>query len=151
MSSIHPFLWFESEAEQAATFYVSLFPNSSIDSVSRLPDGGAFVVSFTLDGSRFEAMNAGSGHPFSDAVSFYIQAPTQERIDELWDALTADGGKPNRCGWLTDRWGLSWQVAPPRLGELMTSTQPGVSQRVTAALMTMEKIDIAQLEAAAAG
>lgn len=151
MSTITPFLWYNSEAEQAAEFYVSLFENSSIDNVDRSPDGTAFVVSFTLDGSRFEAMNAGPGHPFSDAVSFHIKADTQERINELWDALTADGGAPSQCGWLLDRWGLSWQVVPSRLGELMSSREPGVAQRVTAALMTMGKIEIAQLEAAAAG
>ena len=151
MSTITPFLWYDSEAEQAAEFYVSLFENSSINEVSRSFDGTAFVVNFTLDGSRFQAMNAGKGHPFSDAVSFHIQADTQERIDELWDALTADGGAPSQCGWLIDRWGLSWQLVPSRLGELMSSTEPGVAQRVTAELMAMGKIDIAQLEAAAAG
>ena len=151
MSTITPFLWYDSAAEEAAEFYVSLVDNSSVENVTRSPDGSAFVVSFTLDGVRFQAMNAGPGHPFSDAFSIYLSAPTQERIDQLWRDLTADGGAPGRCGWLADRWGVSWQVVPPRLEELMSSPEPGVAQRVTDALLGMGKISIAQLEAAAAG
>ena len=151
MSTITPFLWYDSAAEEAAEFYVSLVDNSSVDNVTRSPDGNAFVVSFTLDGVRFQAMNAGPGHPFSDSFSIYLSAPTQERIDQLWRDLTADGGEPGQCGWLRDRWGVSWQVVPPRLEELMSSPEPGVAQRVTEALLSMGKISIAQLEAAAAG
>jgi predicted 3-demethylubiquinone-9 3-methyltransferase (glyoxalase superfamily) len=149
MSSISPFLWFDTEAEQAAELYVSLFPNSSITDVARTPDGSAFTVSFVLDGVEFQALNAGPHHKFTEAVSFFIKAETQERIDELWTKLTADGGEPGQCGWLKDRFGLSWQVVPPRLGELLSD--PAVSQPVMQAMLGMQKLVIADLEAAAVG
>jgi predicted 3-demethylubiquinone-9 3-methyltransferase (glyoxalase superfamily) len=149
METISPFLWFDSEARQAANLYVSLFENSSITAVSTYPDGRDFVVSFVLDGRGFQAMNAGPGHEFSDAISFYVRANTQERIDELWDALTADGGAAVQCGWLVDRYGLSWQIVPDRLSELLEDPDPGRAGRAMSAMMQMEKIVIADLELAA--
>jgi len=154
MSSISPFLWFDSEAEEAASFYVSVFPDSRIVDVSRFPEGGpapagtAFAVTFVLDGVRFQALNAGPGHPFTEAVSFFVSAETQDEVDYYWDALTRDGGRPGQCGWLTDRWGLSWQVVPPVLGELLGGTDPERAARVMQSMMAMQKIVIAELEAA---
>jgi predicted 3-demethylubiquinone-9 3-methyltransferase (glyoxalase superfamily) len=147
MSSISPFLWFDTQAEEAAELYVSLFPNSSISNVARTPEGTVFTVTFVLDGVEFQALNAGPHHMFNEAVSFFIRAETQERIDELWSKLTADGGEPGQCGWLKDRFGLSWQVVPPRLGELLSD--PAVSQPVMQAMFGMQKLVIADLEAAA--
>ena len=150
MQTISPFLWFDSAAEQAAELYVSLFENSAIDGITRLPDGGVFVVSFTLDGVQFHGMNGGPTRSFTEAISLSVIAPTQERIDELWDALTADGGEPSQCGWLKDRFGLSWQIVPPRLNELLAGDDPEASGRVMQAMMGMQKFVIADLEAAAA-
>ncbi|MBK4347720.1 VOC family protein [Lacisediminihabitans changchengi] len=154
MQKITPFLWFDTEAEHAASFYVSLFPDSSITHVSRYPAGGpmpeghAFVVDFVLDGVHYSAMNAGPQFSFTEAISLYVSAETQDEIDRLWDALLADGGEPSRCGWLKDRWGLSWQVVPPVLGTLLQDPDPGRAARVMEAMMAMTKIDIAELQAA---
>jgi predicted 3-demethylubiquinone-9 3-methyltransferase (glyoxalase superfamily) len=149
MQTISPFLWFESEAHQAAELYVSLFENSSITSVSENPDGSAFVVNFVLDGVEFQAMNSPRSNPFSDAISFFVHADTQERIDELWDALTAEGGEAVACGWLKDRFGLSWQIVPARLMELLGDPDAGRAGRAMQAMLGMQKIIIAELEAAA--
>ena len=157
MQKITPFLWFDSEAEQAAEYYVSLFPNSSITSVSRYPEGGprpageAFGVEFVLDGTEFRALNAGPGHPFTDAISLFISVETQEEVDRLWDALIADGGAPSRCGWLTDRWGLSWQITPRALIAAINDPDRTAAKRAFDAMMTMGKIDIAAIEAARRG
>lgn len=157
MSRISPFLWFDTQAEEAAEFYVSLFPNSRITSVSRYPDGGpmpaglAMSVSFELDGLEIQALNAGPQFPFTEAISFFTRADTQDEIDRLWDALTSNGGQPSQCGWLKDRFGLSWQIVPPALGELLGSPDPAAAGRVMGAMMGMTKIDIAALRAAAAG
>lgn len=154
MQKISPFLWYDSDAEEAAEYYVSLFPNSSITSVSRYPEGGprpageAFGVEFVLDGTEFRALNAGPGHPFTDAISLFISVETQEEVDRLWDALLADGGEPSRCGWLTDRWGLSWQVVPTVLDEVLTGSDPAGAARAMQAMMGMTKLDIAALRAA---
>ncbi|MET0989882.1 MAG: VOC family protein [Glaciihabitans sp.] len=157
MQKITPFLWFDTQAEEAATFYVSLFENSSITEVSRwgegapAPAGSAMSVLFTLDGVDFHALNAGPVFQFNEAVSFFIRAETQEEIDRLWDALTADGGEPSQCGWLKDRYGLSWQVVPPILGELLADPDPERAGRVMTAMLGMQKIVIADLEAAHRG
>jgi predicted 3-demethylubiquinone-9 3-methyltransferase (glyoxalase superfamily) len=154
MSSISPFLWFDSQAEEAAEFYVSLFPNSRVTSVQRYPEGAPFpagtamAVSFVLDGVQFQALNAGPQYQFTEAISLYVDAPTQERIDELWSKLTADGGEPGQCGWLKDRYGLSWQIIPPRLSELLADPEHG--QAVMQTMFGMQKLVIAELEAAAA-
>jgi predicted 3-demethylubiquinone-9 3-methyltransferase (glyoxalase superfamily) len=154
MQKITTFLWFDHEAEEAASLYVSVFPNSRITGVQRyqegapLPAGTAMTVSFVLDGVEFEALNGGPAFPFTEAISLFVRAETQPEIDELWDKLTADGGEPGRCGWLKDRFGLSWQVVPPALGELLGDPDPAAAGRVLQAMLGMSKIDIAQLRAA---
>jgi predicted 3-demethylubiquinone-9 3-methyltransferase (glyoxalase superfamily) len=155
MQTITPFLWFDDRAEEAATFYVSVFPNSEVLAVARYPEGGpmpagtALTVEFTLNGMAFRALNGGPGHPFTDAISLSVSAPIQPEIDRLWEVLTSDGGEPGPCGWLTDRFGLSWQVVPPVLSELLSDPDPAVASRVMQAMMAMGKLDIAELEAAA--
>ncbi|WP_065965150.1 VOC family protein [Curtobacterium sp. UCD-KPL2560] len=152
MPSITPFLWYDDQAEEAAEHYTSLFPDSRVDSVARTPDGTALVVEFTLLGQPYRAMNGGPGHPHTDAVSFQVDVDTQEELDRVWDALLADGGKPVACGWLVDRWGLSWQVTPSMMGDLMTGNgDPEANARVFAAMRDMVKLDIPALQAAAAG
>jgi predicted 3-demethylubiquinone-9 3-methyltransferase (glyoxalase superfamily) len=154
MTSISPFLWFDDQAEEAANFYVSLFPNSRILSVGRYPEGSPFPagtamsVSFVLDGLEVQAMNAGPAFPFTEAISFFVQAGTQETIDLYWDALISGGGEPSRCGWLKDRWGLSWQIVPPLLGQLLSDPDADRAARVMAVMMGMQKLVIAELEAA---
>lgn len=151
MPSIVPFLWYESEAEEAATLYTFLFPDSRVDHVERMPDGTTAVVEFTLLGQPYRAMNAGPGHPHSDAFSLQVDVDTQDELDRIWDGLLAPGGKPVACGWLADKWGVSWQVTPRRMSELMSSGSAESRQRVYAAMMEMVKLDIAALEAAASG
>ena len=147
---ITPFLWFNDNAEEAANFYVSVFPNSKITDIARMGEGGpALTVAFTLYGEDFVGLNGGPTHTFTEAVSFVIDCESQEEIDRYWETLTADGGQPGDCGWLKDRFGLSWQVVPRRLPELLTDPDPGRAQRAMQAMMQMHKIDIATLEAAA--
>lgn len=153
MQKISPFLWFENQAEEAAEFYVSVFENSSVTNVSRYSEvpgtpGTVMGVSFVLDGVEFQALNAGPEFTFSEAISFFINAETQTEIDYLWDALTADGGEPGRCGWLKDKFGLSWQVVPPQLGKLLADPDPAAAGRVMQSMLGMGKLDIAALEAA---
>ena len=154
MQAISPFLWFDTRAEEAAEFYVGIFDNSRIRSVSRYPEGSpypagtAMVVDFELDGLEFQAINAGPHFTFSEAISFYVKAETQEKIDRLWNALTADGGEESMCGWLKDKFGLSWQIVPPILGDLLSSPDPEASGRTMRAMMSMRKLDIAALQAA---
>lgn len=154
MSSISPFLWFDSQAEEAATFYVSLFPDSRIVSVARYPEGApepatagaAMSVSFVLDGLEFQALNGGPQFAFTEAISLFVTAETQDKIDFYWDALTSDGGEAGQCGWLRDRWGLSWQIVPPALGELLGDRDVERAGRVMRAMLGMQKIVIADLE-----
>ena len=154
MQSITPCLWFDDTAEEAASFYVSVFPDSEILNISRygegapMPAGTALVVNFRLDGLDFQALNGGPGHPFTDALSLSVSAPTQADIDRYWDALTADGGTPGPCGWLTDRFGLSWQVVPPVLATLLADPDPAAGARVMQAMLAMGKLDIEALQAA---
>ena len=149
---ITPFLWFNDNAEEAATFYVSVFPNSKLTDVARMGEGGpALTVAFTLDGEDFVGLNGGPVHAFTEAVSFVIDCETQAEVDRYWETLTADGGQPGDCGWLKDRFGVSWQVVPRRLPELLTDPDPARAQRAMQAMMQMHKIDIATLEAAANG
>ena len=142
---ITPFLWFDDNAEEAMSFYTSLFPNSSYRMVN--PMGGTFI----LDGQEFQVLNGGPMFKFTEAISLFVRADTQDEIDRLWDALTADGGEPSRCGWLKDRYGLSWQIVPPILGELLGDPDPAVAERVMQAMLTMNKLDISALEAARDG
>ena len=148
-------LWFDTEAEQAAQFYTSVFPNSSIDDVmyygSENPDraGTVLLVSFTVDGQKFAALNGGPEFTFDEAVSFEIRCVDQAEVDHWWSTLTADGGQESRCGWLKDRFGLSWQIVPARLLELFADPDRASAQRAMDAMLTMGKIDIAALERAA--
>lgn len=151
MNKITPFLWFDTQAEDAMNFYVSIFKNSKVGGVSRGPDGKAFSVSFQLDGQEFMGLNAGPQYQFSEAVSFFVSCEDQAEVDELWSKLTADGGEESRCGWLKDKFDLSWQIIPRQLGELMGDPNPEKSRRVMEAMLKMSKIIIADLQKAHQG
>lgn len=144
-------LWYDSQAEEAARFYTSLFPNSRITSISRQPDGRALLVEFTLDGVRYQALNGGPVYRLSEACSLSVACDTQAEIDRLWSALVAEGGEESQCGWCRDRFGLSWQIVPRRLGEWMTDPDPARVARVVAAFMPMKKLELAVLDAAYRG
>ena len=157
MARIIPHLWYAREAEEAARFYASIFPDSRVDRVTALqnetpsgPPGSVKVVEFTLLGQSFMAISAGPLEPFNHAVSFLVECDTQDEVDRYWDALL-DGGRPEHCGWLKDRYGLSWQIVPKRLGELMTDPDRSKARRVGETMMRMVKLDVAGLEAAANG
>jgi predicted 3-demethylubiquinone-9 3-methyltransferase (glyoxalase superfamily) len=150
MRQIVPFLWFDTEAEEAATRYTTLFPDSRIDHVSRMSDGTTTVVEFVLFGQPYRAMNGGPGHPHSDAISFQVDVDDQKELDRYWDALT-DGGKEIACGWLVDRWGVSWQITPTILPSLVGNPDPEVAARAFAEMQSQVKFDIARLRAAAEG
>ncbi len=149
MTNITPCLWFNSQAHEAAEFYVSVFPNSCITSVSHYEDGRVLTVAFELDGKPFTALNGGADFPFSPAVSFQIDCADQDEVDRYWETLSA-GGNEDHCGWVQDRFGLSWQVIPRRLPELLQDADPEVAQRTMSAMLQMRKIDVATLEEAAA-
>lgn len=157
MPQINPFLWFDTQAQEAANFYVAVFPNSRITGVARYGEGGpgpagsVMTVGFELDGKPFTALNGGPHFQFNEAVSFVIHCGDQAEVDRYWNALTADGGKEVQCGWLKDRFGLSWQVVPDVLLELTADPDQAKVQRVMAAMMQMVKLDIAKLKAAAEG
>lgn len=146
---VAPCLWFDDRAEEAATFYCEVFPDSAITDVGRLPDGGALLVAFRLAGRPFRALNGGPGHAgFTEAVSFSIPCADQAEVDYYWDTLAA-GGEESRCGWLRDRFGLSWQVVPRRFEELMADPDPARAGAAAQALLRMRRIVVADLEAAA--
>jgi len=153
MQKITPFLWFDNQAEEAANFYVSVFKNSKIVNVSRYgdagpgPSGTAMSVTFELAGQRFIALNGGPQFNFTEAISFLINCKTQREVDALWKKLSA-GGEKSRCGWLKDKYGLSWQVIPTALGEMLRDKNRKKSQRVMQAMLQMDKIDIARLKQA---
>jgi predicted 3-demethylubiquinone-9 3-methyltransferase (glyoxalase superfamily) len=153
MPKINPFLWFDHQAEEAAELYVSIFPNSRVVSVARYGDAGpgpkgtAMTVAFELDGREFIALNGGPHLKFTEAVSFSVDCKTQEEVDRYWQKLS-DGGEESRCGWLKDRYGLSWQIVPTALGEMLTDPDPARSKRVMEAMLRMRKIDIAALKKA---
>jgi predicted 3-demethylubiquinone-9 3-methyltransferase (glyoxalase superfamily) len=147
---ITPFLWFNADAEAAAEMYTSIFENSRILDISRV-GGKAMSVTFEVSGQRLMALNGGPHYELSPAFSLFVSVETQEELDRTWDALLAGGGKPTRCGWLVDRYGLSWQVIPTALMRLMGDPDPGRSGRTVKAMMGMIKLDIAELERAAAG
>lgn len=149
MQKITTFLWFNDQAEQAATFYTSLFAGSRIVEVQRGPGGGVMVVTFELAGQRYMALNGGPQYTLNEAVSLYVDCETQEEIDELW-ATFMEGGEESRCGWLKDRWGLSWQIVPRRLPELLGHPDPAAAERVMKAMLGMQKLDLRALEEAAA-
>jgi len=152
--SISTFLWFERNAEAAVEFYTTLFPNSRVRKVARWGDGGpapkgsVMTVAFELAGHTLTAINGGPHYTLTPAVSLVVSCETQDEIDHYWDALLADGGKPSMCGWLEDRFGLSWQVIPSVLGDLLTDADPAKAGRVGRALMAMQKLDMATLQRA---
>jgi predicted 3-demethylubiquinone-9 3-methyltransferase (glyoxalase superfamily) len=148
MHKITPFLWFDNQAEEAMNFYVSIFKNSKVESVSRGPDGKAFTVSFKLEDQDFMGLNAGPQFKFTEAISFFVSCKTQAEVDELWARLTADGGEEGRCGWLKDKYGLSWQIVPTALGEMLGDKDPEKAGRVMQAMLQMNKIEIAGLKKA---
>jgi predicted 3-demethylubiquinone-9 3-methyltransferase (glyoxalase superfamily) len=148
MKKITPFLWFDSEAEEAMNLYVSTFKNSKAGEVSRGPDGKAFIVNFELDGQQFMGLNAGPHHKFNEAISFYVDCKDQKEVDELWNKLTADGGEESMCGWLKDKYGISWQIVPRQLMELMGDPDPEKAGRVRDAMLKMQKIIVADLQKA---
>lgn len=154
---IIPCLWFDGDAEAATAFYVSLLPDSRITAVNRSPvdtpsgaEGTVLTVQFVLAGREYLALNGGPTFRFTEAVSFMVMTEDQAETDRLWDALLADGGKENACGWLKDRWGLSWQITPRRLMELTTDPNPARAKAAMQAMMGMIKIDIAALDRAVA-
>lgn len=147
---ITPFLWFDHEAEEAANLYVSIFPRSRILDVSR-KGKVAFSVTFEVAGQRLMALNGGAHYQLTPAFSLFVSCVDQAEVDLLWDKLLAGGGKPTRCGWLVDRYGLSWQIIPKALMELMSDPDPAKAGRVVKAMMEMVKIDVAALERAHAG
>jgi predicted 3-demethylubiquinone-9 3-methyltransferase (glyoxalase superfamily) len=145
-----PCLWFDGQAEQAAEFYTSLFPDSAVTDVRRNPDGSALVVEWTLDGQPYMGLNGGPGQTASWAVSLSISCADQAEVDHYWDALS-EGGEESMCGWVRDRWGFWWQVVPTRLVELVTDPDPARAQRAQQAMLGMSRIVVAELEAAADG
>jgi predicted 3-demethylubiquinone-9 3-methyltransferase (glyoxalase superfamily) len=155
MHDITPCLWFDTEGEDAATLYTSVFPNSRILDISRYgsagprPEGTVMTVSFELDGRKFLALNGGPQFSFTEAVSFQVSCETQEAVDAFWSALS-EGGEEGPCGWLKDRFGLSWQIVPKRLPELLGDPDAEKAQRVMQAMLQMKKIEIDELERAAA-
>ncbi len=154
---ITPFLWFDAEAEEAARFYTSIFEGSRILSTSRYgeagpgPKGSVMTVEFELSGQRFVALNGGPHFKFTEAVSLVVDCETQDEVDAFWRKLTADGGQEGPCGWLKDRFGLSWQVVPAELGQLLQDPDPERSTRVMRAMLQMKKLDVAALRRARAG
>mgnify|MGYP001092989170 CR=1 FL=1 len=140
MTSITPFLWFDNNVPEAVAFYKSVFPNAKVEAVND------FMATFELEGQKFNALNGGPQFRFNEAVSFFISVETQEEVDYFWSKLTANGGAESRCGWLKDKFGLSWQVVPTALGAMMKSGTPAQSQGVMEAMMKMKKIIIADLE-----
>jgi predicted 3-demethylubiquinone-9 3-methyltransferase (glyoxalase superfamily) len=157
VQKITPCLWFDGQAEQAARYYVSLLPDSRIDRVVRSPAntpsgpaGMVLAVEFTVAGNKFTGLNGGPQYRFTEAVSFQIACQDQAEVDRLWSALS-DGGSPGRCGWLKDRWGLSWQIVPTRLYQLLADSDPDRSRRAMEAMLKMSKLNVAELERAADG
>ena len=157
MSTIAPCLWFNGEAEAAANFYVSLFPDAAITAVSRYGDGALFpagtalMVEFRLAGQRFQALNGGPQFKHSEAMSLSISAKDAGEVDHYWRALTANGGSEGRCGWLKDRFGVSWQVVPDGLGTVLSDPDPASARRAMQAMLQMKKLDLDAMRAAAQG
>jgi predicted 3-demethylubiquinone-9 3-methyltransferase (glyoxalase superfamily) len=153
MQKITPFLWFDGKAEEAMNFYVSVFKNSKVVRVTRYREGGpgpkgtVMSATFQLDGQDFFALNGGPQFTFSPAISFFVNCETQQEVDELWEKLS-EGGKKERCGWLKDKYGLSWQIIPSALGKMLGDKDPGKSKRVMQAMLQMDKIDIQSLKQA---
>ncbi len=155
---ITPHLWYTKDAEEAARFYATVFPDSRVDRVTALgaespsgPAGSVSVVEFTLCGQAFKAIAAGPHHDFNDAISFYVRCDTQEELDRYWNAIIENGGKPQACGWIIDKYGLRWQIAPAVLGTMMTDADKSKAARAAQEMMKQVKFDIAKLQAAFEG
>jgi predicted 3-demethylubiquinone-9 3-methyltransferase (glyoxalase superfamily) len=158
MHTFYPCLWFDGKAEEAATFYASLLPDTHVDRVWRSPAetpsgpaGMVLTVDFTLLGSRVQGLNGGSDFQFNEAISFVVECDDQAEVDRLWEGLTADGGEPGPCGWLKDRFGLSWQIVPRELNELVDDPDPERARRAMEAMLQMGKIEIDEVRRAADG
>ena len=158
MPKLFPCLWFDGNAEEAAQFYVTLLPDSQVDKVWRSPAdtpagpaGTVLTVDFTLDGQKVQGLNGGPDFTFSEAVSFVVDCDDQDEVDRLWAVLSADGGEPGPCGWVKDRFGLPWQIVPRRLQELLDDADSDRARRAMEAMLTMGKIQVAELERAADG
>ena len=153
MQKITPFLWYDGQAEEAVNFYVSIFKNSRIVSMTRYgdagpgPKGSVMTAAFQLEGQDFVALNGGPQYKFTPAISFVVSCETQEEVDELWEKLSA-GGRKDRCAWLTDKFGVSWQIVPTILSKLLQDKDPEKAKRVMQAMLQMDKIDIARLQQA---
>ena len=147
MQKIIPFLWFDGKAEDAMKFYVSIFKNSKVGSVTPGPNGKVLSATFQLDGQDFYALNGGPQFKFTEAISLFVSCETQQEVDELWEKLS-EGGQKSRCGWLKDKYGLSWQIIPTALGEMLRDKDPQKSKRVMEAMLAMTKIDIQKLRQA---
>lgn len=152
-TKIIPFLWFNDQAEEAMNFYTSIFKNSEVKSVTRYgkagpgPEGSVMTGTFQLDGQEFYALNGGPQFTFTEAISFFVNCETQQEVDEFWEKLS-EGGQKSRCGWLKDKFGLSWQIIPSALGKMLNDKDPGKSKNVMQAMMQMDKIDIGVLQQA---
>lgn len=159
MQKITPFLWFDANAEDAVAFYLSVFKDGKIHSTTRYPEGGpehlpagkVMTIAFELKGQQFVALNGGPGYPFTNAVSLVVNCDSQKEIDYFWEKLSADGGEPNVCGWLKDKFGMPWQIVPAKIWDWLNGDDPAMVQRVTAKVWAMEKLDLAELERAAVG
>jgi predicted 3-demethylubiquinone-9 3-methyltransferase (glyoxalase superfamily) len=147
MPKITPFLWFDTQAEEAMNLYASIFKRSKVISVNRA-QGKVMSVQFELEGQQFMALNGGPQFRFTEATSFFVGCESQQEIDELWAKLTADGGASSRCGWLKDKFGLSWQIIPESLGRMLTDADPAKSGRVMNAMLQMDKLDVQKLQQA---
>ena len=148
MQRISTFLWFENQAEEAAKFYVSIFKNSKVLGIMPGPNGTVLGVGFQLEGQEFKALNGGPQFKFTPAISLFVNCESQAEVDEYWQKLTSGGGKPGRCGWLTDKYGLSWQIIPTVLGDLLGSKDRERAGKAMNAMMQMDKIDIDRLQQA---
>ena len=156
MQKITPFLWFDSQAEEAVQFYLSVFKEGKVHATTRYPEGGpraagtVMTISFELNGEQFVALNGGPGFPFTNAVSLVVNCETQDEVDYYWEKLVSGGGEHIQCGWLKDKFGLPWQIVPTRVWELLHDRDAAVVTRVTSAVWQMEKLDLADVERAAA-
>ena len=151
MQKIRTFLWFDDDLEEAMKFYVAIFKNSRIGDLMRGPDGNVVGGTFVLEGQEFMGLNGGPQYKFNEAISLFVDCKDQKEVDDLWDKLTADGGEESRCGWLKDRFGLSWQIIPSELSELLGDKDPARAKRAMEAMLAMSKIDVAALKRAADG
>lgn len=148
---ITPMLWYDTQLEEAFNLYVSIFKDAKIIDINKGPDGKAFTGTIEIFGQRFMALNGGPQFKFTEAISLFVSCKDQAEVDRYWSALTADGGAESMCGWCKDKFGVSWQIVPDRLMQLLNDADPGRRQRATQAMLQMQKIDVAKLEAAAAG